>query len=185
MQALFKILIELGPLIVFFVANAQAGILIATAAFMAATVAALLASYMLRHSVPAMLWVSAVVVVVFGGATLYFEDELFIKLKPTIIYLAFALVLFFGMMTKRHYLRIVLSSSFPALHDDAWHVLTRRWAWFFLAMAALNEIVWRATSTDTWVAAKLFLFLPLSVIFAMAQVPLIERSQIKPDGAAE
>jgi intracellular septation protein len=180
MQALLKILIELGPLIIFFVANAKAGILIGTAAFMTATVAALLISYIMRQSVPVMLWVSAIVVVIFGGATLYFEDELFIKLKPTIIYALFSAVLFYGVMTKRSYLRLVLSSTFPPLTDEGWHTLTKRWAWFFFVMAILNEIIWRTTDTDTWVAAKLFVFLPISVIFAAFQVPLIERSQPKP-----
>ena len=141
MQALLKILIELGPLIIFFVANAKAGILIATAAFMTATVAALLISYIMRQNVPAMLWVSAIVVMVFGGATLYFEDELFIKLKPTIIYALFAAILFYGLATRRPYLRIVLSSSFPPLTDEGWHILTKRWAWFFFVMAILNELI--------------------------------------------
>ncbi len=93
MQALIKLLIELGPLVIFFVVNGKAGILVATAAFMAATVAAMVASYLLRHTVPVMLWVSAIVVTIFGGATLYFENETFIKLKPTIIYVMFAVVL--------------------------------------------------------------------------------------------
>ena len=179
MQALIKLLIELGPLVIFFVINGKAGILVATAAFMAATVAAMVASYLLRHTVPVMLWVSAIVVTIFGGATLYFENETFIKLKPTIIYTLFAIILFYGLWTKRPYLRLILGDSFPALSNKGWTVLTQRWAWFFVVLAVLNEIVWRTVSTDTWVAAKLFVFLPLSFVFAIAQVPLIERSQKK------
>jgi intracellular septation protein len=182
MQALIKLLIELGPLVIFFVVNGKAGILVATAAFMAATVAAMVASYLLRHTVPVMLWVSAIVVTIFGGATLYFENETFIKLKPTIIYTLFAIILFYGLWTKRPYLRLILGESFPALSDKGWTILTQRWAWFFTALAVLNEIIWRTVSTDTWVAAKLFVFLPLSFVFAIAQVPLIERSQKKASG---
>ncbi|RIK93624.1 MAG: septation protein A [Proteobacteria bacterium] len=182
MQALIKLLIELGPLVIFFVVNGKAGILVATAAFMAATVAAMVASYLLRHTVPVMLWVSAIVVTIFGGATLYFENETFIKLKPTIIYTLFAIILFYGLWTKRPYLRLILGESFPALSDKGWTILTQRWAWFFTALAVLNEIIWRTVSTDTWVAAKLFVFLPLSFVFAIAQVPLIERSQNKTSG---
>lgn len=182
MQALIKLLIELGPLVIFFAVNGKAGILVATAAFMAATVAAMVASYLLRHTVPVMLWVSAIVVTIFGGATLYFENETFIKLKPTIIYTLFAIILFYGLWTKRPYLRLILGESFPALSDKGWTILTQRWAWFFTALAVLNEIIWRTVSTDTWVAAKLFVFLPLSFVFAIAQVPLIERSQKKASG---
>lgn len=182
MQALIKLLIELGPLVIFFVVNGKAGILVATAAFMAATVAAMVASYLLRHTVPVMLWVSAIVVTIFGGATLYFENETFIKLKPTIIYVLFAIILFYGLWTKRPYLRLILGESFPALSNEGWTTLTQRWAWFFTALAVLNEIIWRTVSTDTWVAAKLFVFLPLSFVFAIAQVPLIERSQKKTSG---
>ena len=175
MQAFIKILIELGPLVTFFVVNGQAGILAATAAFMVATVVAMVSSYLFRHTVPVMLWVSAIVVTIFGGATLYFEDDTFIKVKPTIIYTLFALILFYGLMTKRPYLRLVMGDSFPALTSKGWTQLTRRWAWFFAVLAVLNEIVWRNLSTDDWVAAKLFVFLPISFLFAMAQVPLIER----------
>lgn len=179
MQTLIKLFIELGPLVTFFVVNGKAGILVATAAFMAATVAAMVASYLLRHTVPVMLWISAIVVTIFGGATLYFEDDTFIKLKPTIIYALFAIILFYGLWTKRPYLRLVLGETFPALTSQGWIILTQRWAWFFTALAVLNEIIWRTVSTDTWVAAKLFVFLPLSFVFAIAQVPLIERSQKK------
>lgn len=185
MHPLLKFLIEIGPLVVFFWVNGKYGIFEATAAFMAATVISMAASWLMRRTIPIMLWVSGVVVLVFGGATILFENELFIKLKPTIIYLLFAGVLFFGLWRGQSYLKLVLDASFPQLQDEGWMRMTRRWAWFFLAMAALNEVIWRAVDTDTWVAAKLFLFLPLSMVFAIAQVPLIQRYQRADETRAE
>lgn len=177
MNPLVKFLIEIGPLVVFFWVNGKYGIFEATGAFMVATVLSMAASWLMRRSIPIMLWVSGAVVLVFGGATILLENELFIKLKPTIIYLLFAGGLFFGLWRGQSYLKLVLDASFPQLQDAGWAIMTRRWAWFFLAMAVLNEILWRSVDTDTWVAAKLFLFLPLSMVFAMAQIPLIQRYQ--------
>lgn len=185
MHPLVKFLVEIGPLVIFFWVNGKYGILHGTAAFMVATFAAMAFSWFTRKSIPIMLWVSGVVVLVFGGATLIFENELFIKLKPTIIYALFAGVLFFGLMRGQSYLKLVLDASFPALQDRGWMIMTRRWAWFFVAMAVLNEIIWRQFSTDTWVASKLFLFLPLSFVFAMAQVPLIQKYQAEGEAAQE
>ncbi|RMF10562.1 MAG: septation protein A [Alphaproteobacteria bacterium] len=182
MNALVKLLTEIGPLVIFFVVNGKWGIFPATAAFMVATLAAMIFTYVTRRKIPAMLWVSGAVVLVFGGATLYFENETFIKLKPTIIYGLFAGVLFFGLWRRQHYLKMVLDASFPPMAEKGWELMTRRWAWFFVASAALNEIIWRTQSTDTWVAAKLFLFLPLSFLFALAQYPLIVKYQL--DGEA-
>lgn len=185
MSALVKLLTEIGPLVIFFVVNGQWGIFPATGAFMVATAAAMIFTYVTRRRIPAMLWVSGVVVGVFGGATLYFENETFIKLKPTIIYGLFASVLLFGLWRRQHYLKMVLDSSFPPLADKGWEVMTRRWAWFFVASALLNEIIWRTQSTDTWVAAKLFVFLPLSFLFAMAQYPLIMKYQLEEEDGAD
>lgn len=178
MTALIKMLTEIGPLVIFFVVNGKWGIFPATAAFMVATLAAMIFTYATRRKIPAMLWVSGAVVGVFGGATLYFENETFIKLKPTIIYSLFAAVLFYGLWRGQHYVKMVLDSSFPPLADKGWEIMTRRWAWFFVASAVLNEVIWRTQSTDTWVSAKLFVFLPLSFLFAMAQYPLIVRYQL-------
>lgn len=177
MQALRKFLIEVGPLVIFFWANSKYGIFPATAAFMAATVAAMAVSWFGSRAIPTMLWVSGVVVLIFGGATLIFANELFIKLKPTIIYGLFAGTLFTGLIRKRSYLKIALGASFPDLADEGWRIMTWRWAWFFTAMAVLNEVVWRSVSTDTWVSSKLFLFMPLSFVFALLQIPLIQRHQ--------
>lgn len=184
MQAVVKLLIELGPLVTFFVVNGKFGVFHGTAAFMVATVAAMIAAKLSSGRIPVMLWVSGVVVLVFGGATLIFENDLFIKLKPTIIYALFGGILFFGLWTGKPYLKTVMEASFPALSDTGWTIMTRRWAWFFVVMAVLNEIVWRLFSTDTWVASKLFLFMPLSFVFAILQVPLIQR-HTPPEADAE
>jgi intracellular septation protein len=124
--------------------------------------------------IPMMPLVSALIVFVFGGLTLYLQDETFIKLKPTIIYALFAAILLGGMLLGRSLLALVLDSVFQ-LDDDGWRKLTLRWGIFFLVMALLNEVVWRSVSTDAWVAFKTFGFLPLTVVFALAQTPLIMR----------
>lgn len=172
---MLKLLIELGPLIAFFWANSKFGVITATGIFMVATLIAMIASRISTGKIPVMLWVSGVVVLVFGGATVLFENELFIKLKPTIIYGLFGAVLFYGIATKRQLLKHVMGASFPELSDEGWRIMTQRWAWFFFVMALLNEIIWRSFSTDTWVASKLFFFMPLSLVFALFQFPLIQR----------
>ncbi|MEX1148287.1 MAG: septation protein A [Sphingomonadales bacterium] len=185
MTAFIKLLTEIGPLVVFFVVNGRWGIFAATAAFMVAMLAAMVFTWVTQRRIPTMLWVTGAVVAVFGGATLYFENETFIKLKPTIIYCLFAGVLFFGLWRGQYYVKLVMDASFPTLSDRGWHVMTSRWAWFFLACAILNEIVWRTQPTDTWVAAKLFVFMPLSFVFALAQYPVIVRHQIPDEETAE
>ena len=176
---LVRLVVELGPLLIFFFANAQWGIFAGTGAFMAAILVSFSVSLWMERRVPVMPLVTAVVVLVFGGLTLYLQDELFIKLKPTILYSLFAAVLAFGLVTGRNFLQIVLGS---VLQVDArgWRILTVRWALFFVAMAVVNEFVWRTFSTDTWVSFKLFGFLPLTFAFSLAQVPLLNRHQIEP-----
>ena len=132
--------------------------------------------------VPLMPLVSAVVVMVFGGLTLYLQNEMFIKLKPTIIYALFATLLLGGLLTGRSLLALVLDSVFQ-LTDEGWRKLTVRWGLFFVAMAILNEIVWRSVSTDTWVAFKTFGILPLTILFALAQTPLLMRHAADKKGA--
>jgi intracellular septation protein len=169
-----KLLIELGPLLVFFAANALAGIFAGTAAFMLATLLSLAAAHFRYHKVPAMPLVSAVIVFVFGGLTLYLQDETFIKLKPTIVYSMFALLLAGGLLLRKPLLELLFGSAF-SLSEEGWRKLTFRWMTFFVAMAIVNEIVWRNFSTDVWVSFKAFGFLPLTVLFAIAQVPLLQR----------
>ena len=174
-----RLVVELGPLLIFFFANARWGIFAGTGAFMAAILVSFSVSLWMERRVPVMPLVTAVIVLVFGGLTLFLQDETFIKLKPTILYSLFAAILGFGLATGRNFLQIVLGS---VLQVDArgWRILTVRWALFFVAMAVVNELVWRSFSTDTWVSFKLFGFLPLTFAFSLAQVPLLNRHQIDP-----
>ncbi|MGA7374693.1 MAG: septation protein A [Methyloceanibacter sp.] len=171
---------ELGPLLVFFGVNAAAGIYAATAAFMAVTLIALAAAWLRYHKLPVMLLVSGAVVLVFGTLTLYFHDESFIKLKPTIVYLTFAAFLGVGLWLKKPVLELLLGTVFN-LAEPGWRKLTLRWALFFVAMAVLNELVWRNVSTNAWVSFKAFGFLPLTFLFALAQMPLMQRYSEAPD----
>lgn len=169
-----KLLIELGPLLVFFGVNAAYGIFAGTGAFMAATVLSLSLAWWLYHKVPVMPLVSAVIVLAFGGLTIYLQDDTFIKLKPTIVYTMFAILLVAGLFARKPVLALLFGPVFN-LTDEGWRKLTLRWAVFFIAMAVLNEYVWRNYSTDTWVSFKAFGFLPITFLFAMAQVPLMQR----------
>lgn len=195
LHPLLKLALDLGPLVLFFWANSKpdlfapllspwlpdglftgerAGIFAATAVFMVAVLVTLIVSYVLTRHLPMMALVTAVVVVVFGGLTLVLHDELFIKLKPTIIYLLFGGVLIGGLMFGKALLGVVFDQMFH-LTEEGWRKLTLRWALFFFALAALNEIVWRTQSTDTWVAFKAFGVLPLTFIFAALQYPLLQK----------
>src|ERR1041385_1120769 len=176
---LFKLTTELGPLIVFFVANAKFHLFVATGAFMVAIVAAMVASYVVTKHVPLMALVTGIVVLVFGTLTLVLHDETFIKLKPTIIYSLFALVLGGGLLFGRSFIAIMFDQMFN-LTPQGWRILTMRWALFFLAMAVLNEIIWRTQSTDFWVAFKAFGMAPLTMLFAVTQMPLIKRCHLEP-----
>ncbi len=167
-----KLAIEAGPLIVFFVVNARADLFAGTAAFMVAIVISVAASWAMERKVPVMPLVSGAFVLVFGGLTLALADELFIKLKPTLVNLLFAAILFAGLVFKKPLLQIVFGSAF-SLTPDGWRKLTVRWAVFFVVLAVLNEVVWRSFSTDFWVAFKLFGALPLTLVFAVAQTPLL------------
>jgi intracellular septation protein len=172
-----KLALELGPLLVFFVANAHWNIFVGTGAFMAAVLVALVVSYSLTRSVPVMALVSTLVVVVFGGLTLFLHDATFIKVKPTIIYTLFGAVLLGGLAVGRPLLTMVFNEVFE-LTPEGWRKLTIRWALFFLAMAVLNEIVWRTQSTDFWVTFKAFGMLPLTALFAALQYPLVTRHEL-------
>lgn len=177
---LVKLLIDLGPLLAFFLAYARLGIYWATGVLMVATVIALIASRVLlgRFSVAPM--VTAVLVVVFGGLTFWLDDPSFIKMKPTIINLLFAGILGFGVFTGRPLLKMFMGEALK-LTDEGWQKMTLRWVVFFLAMAVVNEVVWRNLSEAAWVNFKVFGILPLTLIFAMAQVGLIKRYEAKAD----
>jgi intracellular septation protein len=175
----FKLVTELGPLIVFFVANAKFNLFVATGAFMVAIVAAMIASYVVVRHVPIMAIVTAVIVLVFGTLTLVLHDETFIKVKPTIIYGLFAAILGGGLLFGRSFIAILFNQMFN-LTPKGWRILTMRWALFFLGMAVLNEIIWRTQSTDFWVAFKAFGAVPITMVFAITQMPVIKRYHLEP-----
>jgi intracellular septation protein len=205
LNPLLKFALDLGPLLLFFYANAKpqlfepllrpmipdavatgerSGIFVATAVFIVAILLALAISYAMTRRLPVMALISAVVVVVFGGLTLILQNETFIKLKPTIIYVLFAAVLFGGLIFRKPLLAMVFDQMFH-LTEEGWRKLTLRWALFFLALAVLNEIVWRTQSTDTWVAFKVFGVLPLTFAFAALQYPLLMKYDARPKDEAK
>jgi intracellular septation protein len=189
-----KLALEMGPLILFFFANSRpalftpliapllpesmmgekAGIFVATAVFMVAILVSLAVSYALTRHLPIMAMVTAVIVVVFGSLTLVLHDDTFIKMKPTIVYLLFAGTLLGGLWFNKPFLAIVFDAVFH-LTDEGWRKLTLRWAIFFLALAVLNEIIWRTQTTDFWVSFKVFGVVPLTFIFAALQYPLLQK----------
>jgi intracellular septation protein len=176
---LFKLVTELGPLIVFFAVNAKFHLFAATGAFMVAIVAAMIASYVVTKHIPVMALVTGAVVLVFGTLTLVLHDETFIKMKPTIVYSLFAAVLGGGLLFGRSFIAIMFDQMFN-LTATGWRILTMRWALFFLGMAVLNEIIWRTQSTDFWVGFKAFGAIPLTMIFAISQMPVIKRYHLEP-----
>ena len=205
LNPLLKLALDLGPLLLFFLANSKpalfepwiaplipvavqtgerAGIFVATAVFMIAIVAALIISYVLTRRLPTMAVVSAIVVLVFGGGTHFLQNETFIKLKPTIIYLLFAGTLFGGLIFRKPLLAMVFDQMFH-LTEEGWRKLTIRWALFFLALAVLNEIVWRTQTTNTWVTFKVFGVMPLTFIFAALQYPLLTKYDANPEPEKE
>ena len=174
MHPLTKLGLDLGPLLVFFGANAAYGVFPATAAFMVAIVASLTVTWFLAREIPPMPMITAVFVLVFGGLTLYLNDEMFIKLKPTIVNSLFAAILLTGLARRESLLKPLLQTVME-LTAEGWRLLTWRWAWFFVVLAIMNEIVWRNFSTDFWISFKLFGTLPLTIMFGAAQIGLIRR----------
>jgi intracellular septation protein len=174
----FKFAVELGPLAGFFIAYAKFGIYVATGVLMVCVLASLAISYALLRRVPIMPLVTAVIVVIFGSLTLFFHNETLIKIKPTALYLMFAAALFGSMAMNKLLLPVLFDAAFT-ITNEGWRKLTYRWAFFFLALAILNEIIWRTQSTDFWVGFKTFGVLPLTVLFGLAQAPLIMRYESK------
>jgi len=171
---LLRLALEVGPLVVFFIANSRYDLFVATGLFMAATVVALTASYLLEKRIPVLPLVSGIFVIAFGALTLILNDELFIKLKPTIVNCLFAAILLGGLALGRPLLRPLLGQMLP-MTDEGWKKLTLRWGLFFIVLAIINEVVWRNFSTDFWVSFKLFGIMPLTLVFSFAQMPLIRR----------
>ena len=178
-----RLALDLGPLVLFFVANAKFGIFAATGLFMTAIVAAMIASYVLVRHVSAIQLFSAFMVLVMGGLTIWLHDATFIKLKPTIYYTLVAGLLAFALATGRPLLKTVLGGAYPGLDAEGWRKLTRNWALFFAIMAIANEAVWRNTSTDVWISYKLWGAIPATLLFALANVPMLMRHGLNRDEA--
>ncbi len=178
-QQLLKMLLEIGPIGVFFLVNSSRGIFWGTGSFMIATLVALIASQRLLGRIPVMPLVSGAFVLVFGGLTLLLQDELFIKMKPTIVNSMFAVLLLGGLFWGQSFLKIVFGEVFN-LTEAGWRKLTLRWSFFFVFLAVLNEVVWRSFSTDFWIGFKVWGVMPLTMIFAVAQIGLIKRYDAGP-----
>jgi len=178
-----KLALEIGPLGLFFYANARFDIYVATAVFMVAITISVIAMWLLIRRVPILPLVTGVFVLVFGGLTLLLQDELFIKLKPTIVNLLFAAILLGGLAFGKSFLKSLLGEMFP-MREAGWRILTLRWALFFVLLAVLNEIVWRNFPTDTWVAFKVFGIMPLTVVFSLTQIPTMTRYRDDGEAAA-
>lgn len=174
LNPIFKLVLDIGPLVLFFAANAKFGIYAATGSFMVAVLIALAVSYSLTRHIAIMPLVTAAIVLVFGGLTLVLHDELFIKLKPTIIYVLFGGTLLAGLALGKPFLSIMFDQMFH-LTAEGWRKLTWRWVLFFFALAIANEIVWRTQTTDFWVSFKLFGVVPLTFVFGALQLPLINK----------
>ena len=174
MRGISKLLIDIGPLAVFFIFYTRSDLQSAIIPLMIATVIAIFISYIMEKRIPVMPTVGAVIILFFGGLTIYFDNEVFFKMKPTIINLLFALILFGGEIAKKPLLKLFLGTALK-LEDEGWKILTQRWVAFFIALAILNEIVWRTQSTDLWVKFKVFGILPITFIFTLTQFSLIKK----------
>jgi intracellular septation protein len=171
---LIKMALELGPLVVFFVVNARVGIFAATAWFMGAMVVSLLASWLILKKIAVMPLVTGVVVLVFGGLTLWLQDDTFIKIKPTITNGLFAGILLGGLVFKQSLLKYVFGDVYK-LRPEGWSKLTLNWGLFFVVLAVINEVLWRNFSTDIWVAFKVWGVMPLTIAFSISQLSLLNK----------
>ncbi len=178
MRSLYKLLIDIGPLAVFFIFYNKSGLQASILPFMIATIIAVIFSYILEKKIPIMPTFGAGIVLIFGGLTIYFNNEIFFKMKPTIINFLFAAILYGGVIIKKPLLKLLLGATLK-LEEEGWKILTQRWIGFFIALAVLNEIVWRTQSTDIWVNFKVFGILPITFIFTMTQFPLIKKYQVE------
>ncbi len=189
---ILKLVLEIGPIILFFIAYRMAPfpegasseerqlaqVIFATAVFIPVTLVTLAWSWFSTGKLPKMAVITAVIVVLFGGLTIWLQDATFIKMKPTILYLAFGGTLGFGLLRGQSYLRYLMGEMMP-LQDEGWMIFTKRFALFFIALAIMNEGVWRSFDTDIWVSFKTF-FLPLSTfVFIFSQVKLFEKYAVE------
>ena len=178
MKSISKILVDIGPLAIFFIFYSRGELKSAILPFMIATVIAVLFSYIVEKKIPIMPTVGAGIILFFGGLTIYFDNEVFFKMKPTIINLLFAIILYGGEIMNKPLLKYLLGATLK-LKNEGWSILTKRWVGFFIALAILNEIVWRTQSTDLWVNFKVFGILPITFLFTMTQFSLIKKYQIE------
>ena len=178
MKNFTKLLVDIGPLAVFFIFYTRSDLQSAILPFMIATVIAVLFSYITEKKIPIMPTVGAFIILVFGGLTLYFNNDTFFKMKPTIINLLFAGILLVGNFMNKPLLKFLFSGAVK-LQDEGWNILSKRWVGFFISLAILNEIIWRTQSTDFWVTFKVFGILPLTFIFTIAQISIIKKFQIE------
>src|ERR1700722_11017468 len=184
LNPMLKFALELGPLALFFIAYGRFGIFAATGILMASVVVTLGVSYAMLKRFPIMPLITAVIVVIFGSLTLTLQDETRIKIKPTALYILFGAALFVGLWLNKPLLKILFDGAIHVT-DEGWGKLTWRWAFFFLALAVLNEIVWRTQTTDLWVKFKPFGFLPLTLLFALSQAPLIMKYEAKDEASSD
>tara|TARA_B110000014_G_C20091780_1_gene571689 strand:- start:148 stop:687 length:540 start_codon:yes stop_codon:yes gene_type:complete len=178
MKSISKLFIDIGPLAIFFIFYTRGDLQSAILPFMIATIIAVIFSYIIEKKIPIMPTVGAGIILIFGGLTIYFDNEVFFKMKPTIINILFGLVLYIGQMINKPLLKYLLGNALK-LQDNGWSILTKRWIGFFIALAILNEIVWRTQSTDLWVNFKVFGILPITFIFTLTQFSLIKKYQIE------
>ncbi|PVX30898.1 inner membrane-spanning protein YciB [Sphingomonas pokkalii] len=184
--------LDYGPLIVFFLVNSLAPgmqierILTATMAFMVAMAVAIAVSWLKTRHVSPMLWVTGVLVLVFGGLTLYYHDKTFIQVKPTIVYVMFAVILGYGLVTNKPLLETMLGSAYPGLSAKGWRLLTINWSLFFVVMAGANEVARHMLTWDRWVFFKTWIVIPVTLVFAIANIPMLLRHGLqleKPENA--
>ena len=178
MKSISKILIDIGPLAIFFIFYTRGDLQSAILPFMIATIIAVLFSYIIEKKIPIMPTVGAGIILIFGGLTIYFDNEIFFKMKPTIINIIVCLLLYGGEFINKPLLKISLRRHLK-LQNEGWSILTKRWIGFFIALAVLNEIVWRTQTTDLWVNFKVFGILPITFIFTMTQFSLIKKYQVE------
>ena len=178
MKSIRKLLVDIGPIVVFFIFYTRSDLQSAILPFMIATVIAVIFSYITEKKIPIMPTVGAIIILTFGGLTLYFDNDVFFKMKPTIINLLFAGILITGSIMNKPLLKFLFGGALK-LQNEGWDILTKRWIGFFIALAVLNEIIWRTQSTDVWVNFKVFGILPLTFIFTLTQFSIIKKFQIE------